>query len=171
MMSSRLPHTLHRTAITAQTGFAAASIRNSQRVITRRSYAEAHYHERKKGNVPWLFLSVALTVPVAYYLYNSRSQETAHGAGPKRSLVKGREEGAKVSGEKQSERDPAHAIKPIENIGKKSGTQTAKQQGVSNDDTMHPELYASGKSEKPEGVTETAKLKGTVSLDRGKGKS
>ncbi|KAF5017021.1 hypothetical protein F66182_11120, partial [Fusarium sp. NRRL 66182] len=106
MISSRLAHTLRRTAITAQTGFTAASIRNRQQATTRRSYAEAHYHERKKGHVPWLFLSAALAVPAAYYLYNSGPQETAHGAGPKRPLVKGPEEGAKVSGEKQSERDP-----------------------------------------------------------------
>jgi hypothetical protein len=49
--------------------------------------------------------------------------------------------------------------------------QTSKQQGLSNDDTMHPHLWSSGKSEKPEGVTETAKLKGTVSPERGKEKS
>lgn len=129
MISSRLAHTLRRTAITAQTGFTAASIRNRQQATTRRSYAEAHYHERKKGHVPWyvdfhasfrsrrlsadhanrLFLSAALAVPAAYYLYNSGPQETAHGAGPKRPLVKGPEEGAKVSGEKQSERDPVSA--------------------------------------------------------------
>lgn len=53
MMSSRLPPTLRRTAITAQTGFTAANIRNRQQVTARRSYAEAHYHERKKGHVPW----------------------------------------------------------------------------------------------------------------------
>lgn len=57
-----------------------------------------------------LFLSAALTVPAAYYLYTSGPQETAHGAGPKRPLVKGPEEGAKVSGEKQSERDPVSAV-------------------------------------------------------------
>jgi hypothetical protein len=53
-----------------------------------------------------LFLSAALAVPAAYYLYSSGPEETAHGAGPMRPLVKGPEEGAKVSGEKQSERDP-----------------------------------------------------------------
>ncbi|KAE8555765.1 hypothetical protein EYB25_000463 [Talaromyces marneffei] len=169
MMPLRLPYTLRRTALMAQSGFA-ASIRNRQQVAARRSYAEAHLHDRKKGNAPWLFISVALTVPAAYYLYSLGPEETAHGAGPQRPLVKGPEDGAKVSGEKQSERDPAHAIKPAEKIGEKSGTQTSKQQGLSNDDTMHPQLYTSGKSEKPEGVTETAKLKGTVSTDRGKEK-
>uniref|UniRef100_A0A093VGJ2 Uncharacterized protein n=1 Tax=Talaromyces marneffei PM1 TaxID=1077442 RepID=A0A093VGJ2_TALMA len=151
-MPLRLPYTLRRTALMAQSGFA-ASIRNRQQVAARRSYAEAHLHDRKKGNAPCL-----------------GPEETAHGAGPQRPLVKGPEDGAKVSGEKQSERDPAHAIKPAEKIGEKSGTQTSKQQGLSNDDTMHPQLYTSGKSEKPEGVTETAKLKGTVSTDRGKEK-
>lgn len=63
-------------------------------------------------------------------------------------------------------------MKPGESIGEKSGTETAKQQGVSNDNTSHPDLYAPGKSEKPEnGVADTAKLKGTVSPDRGKDKS
>jgi hypothetical protein len=52
MMSSRLPHTLRRTTISAQSGFA-ASIRNRQQVTARRSYAEAHYHEQKKGHFPW----------------------------------------------------------------------------------------------------------------------
>jgi hypothetical protein len=52
MISSRLPHTLRRTAITSKSGFA-ASIRNRQQTTTRRSYAEAHYHERKKGRNPW----------------------------------------------------------------------------------------------------------------------
>lgn len=53
MMSSRLPHTLRRIVITPQAGFLAASIRNTQRVTGRRSYAEAHLHERKKGHTPW----------------------------------------------------------------------------------------------------------------------
>lgn len=48
-----------------------------------------------------LFLSAALAVPAAYYL---------NSAGPMRPLVKGPEEGAKVSGEKQSERDPVSAV-------------------------------------------------------------
>lgn len=60
-------------------------------------------------------------------------------------------------------------MKPEKSPGKESGTQSGKQQGVSNDETMHPELYASGKSEKDEGVTDSAKVKGTVSPDRGKG--
>ena len=64
----------------------------------------------------------------------------------------------------------ANVIKLVEKIGEKSGTQTSKQQGLSNDDTMHPYLYTSGKSEKVEGVTDTAKLKGTVSPERGKEK-
>lgn len=52
MMPLRLPYTLRRTALMAQSGFA-ASIRNRQQVAARRSYAEAHLHDRKKGNAPW----------------------------------------------------------------------------------------------------------------------
>lgn len=127
-MSARLPHTLRRTAITSQTSFAAANIRNRQQVTARRSYAEAHYQERTRGHIPWyddlrfwfdmpsidrpnrLVLSVALTVPAAYYLVRSGPQEKPEW--PKRPLVKGPEEGAKVSSEKQSQRDPVSAVLP-----------------------------------------------------------
>ncbi|EED22865.1 conserved hypothetical protein [Talaromyces stipitatus ATCC 10500] len=169
MMSSRLPRILRGTALSPQARFVAANIRNRQQVIARRSYAEAadnNVHERRKGNFPWLVLSVAITVPAAWYLWSSGPKETSQGAGPKRPAVKGPEEGRQVSGEKQSERDPAHAIKPEGNIGENSGAQTSKQQGVSNDDTMNPYLNAPGKGEKPEGVTDSSKLKGTVSPER-----
>lgn len=41
-----------------------------------------------------------------------------------------------------------------------------KQEGWSNGDTMHPYVNEPGKSKKGEGETETAKLKGTVRVDR-----
>lgn len=50
--------------------------------------------------------------------------------------------------------------------GEFSGATSAKQQGVSNTETKHPELDAPGKSVKGEGETESAKLKGTVSTER-----
>lgn len=41
-----------------------------------------------------------------------------------------------------------------------------KQQGLSNADTMNPYVNESGKSQKGEGETETAKVKGTVKTER-----
>lgn len=41
-----------------------------------------------------------------------------------------------------------------------------KQQGLSNADTMNPYINEPDKSQKGEGETETAKLKGTVRPDR-----
>lgn len=41
-----------------------------------------------------------------------------------------------------------------------------KQQGLSNADTMNPFVNEPGKSQKGEGETETAKVKGTVSPTR-----
>lgn len=41
-----------------------------------------------------------------------------------------------------------------------------KQQGLSNADTMNPYINEPGKSQKGEGETETAKVKGTVKPDR-----
>lgn len=47
-----------------------------------------------------------------------------------------------------------------------STSMSAKQKGLSNADTMHPYANEPGKSQKGEGETETAKLKGTVRTDR-----
>lgn len=60
------------------------------------------------------------------------------------------------------------AYKGSEGPTVKSGAMSAKQQGVSNTETKHPWLEASGKSEKAEGYTETAKLQGTISPHRPK---
>lgn len=43
---------------------------------------------------------------------------------------------------------------------------SAKQEGVSNTNTMHPYINEEGKSQKGEGETETVKLKGTVKPER-----
>lgn len=43
---------------------------------------------------------------------------------------------------------------------------SSKQEGLSNADTMNPYINESGKSEKGEGETETAKVKGTVKTER-----
>jgi hypothetical protein len=47
-----------------------------------------------------------------------------------------------------------------------TGSMSSKQQGLSNADTMNPYVNEPGKSEKGEGETETAKVKGTVRTDR-----
>lgn len=57
-----------------------------------------------------MVVSVGLTVPAALYLLNSGPQETAHGTGPERPLVKGPKEGSEVTEEKQSERDPVRDV-------------------------------------------------------------
>lgn len=43
---------------------------------------------------------------------------------------------------------------------------SAKQEGLSNADTMNPYVNEPGKSEKGEGETDTVKVKGTVRVDR-----
>jgi hypothetical protein len=43
---------------------------------------------------------------------------------------------------------------------------SAEQQGLLNADTVHPDVNEPGKSQKGEGETDTAKLKGTVGVDR-----
>lgn len=43
---------------------------------------------------------------------------------------------------------------------------SAKQQGLSNADTMHPYANEPGTSQKGEGETDSGKLKGTVRTDR-----
>lgn len=43
---------------------------------------------------------------------------------------------------------------------------SAKQEGVSNTNTMHPYINEEGKSQKGEGETETVKVKGTVKPER-----
>lgn len=43
---------------------------------------------------------------------------------------------------------------------------SAKQEGVSNTNTMNPYINEEGKSQKGEGETETVKLKGTVKSER-----
>ncbi|KAJ5981079.1 hypothetical protein N7481_008377 [Penicillium waksmanii] len=46
------------------------------------------------------------------------------------------------------------------------GSMSSKQEGLSNADTMNPYVNEPGKSQKGEGETDTAKVKGTVSTDR-----
>lgn len=43
---------------------------------------------------------------------------------------------------------------------------SAKQEGVSNTDSMNPYINEEGKSEKGEGETDTVKVKGTVKPER-----
>ena len=64
--------------------------------------------------------------------------------------------------------EQAGVIKPAKSFLHESGVETTKQQGLTNKETMHPYLYGPGKSEKVEGVTDSAKLLGTVSPERGK---
>ena len=47
-----------------------------------------------------------------------------------------------------------------------STSMSAKQEGLSNADTMNPYVNEPGKSEKGEGETDTAKVKGTIKVDR-----
>ncbi|OKL58303.1 hypothetical protein UA08_06610 [Talaromyces atroroseus] len=158
-----LSHTFRRACVKSYAGFAAANNRNRLQATARRCYAQAH-DEKKRSDIPWLAISVAVTVPAVIYLLRAGPEETQHGAFPKRPLVKKPEEGV----EPQSRRDPADVIKPPKSFEGESGAQTTKQQGLTNKETQHPYLYAPGKSEKPEGITDSSKVMGTVSPARGK---
>lgn len=65
-------------------------------------------------------------------------------------------------GQPPSNVDPASARK--ESGG--AGTMSGKQEGLSNATTDNPYINEPGKSKKGEGETETAKVKGTVALER-----
>ncbi|CRG84124.1 hypothetical protein PISL3812_01453 [Talaromyces islandicus] len=156
-----------RTAVTQRASqasrFAAAASSSS----ACRSYASQASQKSKSSEIPWMVGSIVLTVPALLYLLNSRP-EVPHGLKPHRSVteeVEAHEEDSKKS-EKPSERDPAKATRPPTDAGKNSGAQSAKQQGLSNTETKHPNLEDPGKSVKAEGETDTAKLKGTVSAQR-----
>lgn len=165
------------------------------RVVTRRTYATGATGPKSGSDLPWLLASATFTIPAAYYLYKSGPPETEHGGGPHRPVVsdhgtvpsdekeddvaeKAQEDAAPAEqaaeqpadtaeeGEKPSEYDPGKAQRAPKGPGEFSGATSAKQQGVSNTETKHPELDAPGKSVKGEGETESAKLKGTVSTER-----
>ncbi|KAE8133537.1 hypothetical protein BDV38DRAFT_286721 [Aspergillus pseudotamarii] len=173
----------------------AASRRPAQQ-FARRTYAsESSHGVQKSSDLPWLLGSVGLGVPAAYYLLSSGPEKKPHGGHEDHhEAVKEteREEQAPAGeSEPQPDRDAEQKVdteasssssnekggsfgEPPSNVDEATArggtggpaTISGKQEGVSNTDTSNPYVNEPGKSEKGEGETETAKVKGTVSPER-----
>ncbi|KAE8367364.1 hypothetical protein BDV27DRAFT_155067 [Aspergillus caelatus] len=174
----------------------AASRRPAQQFARRTYASESSHGVQKSSDLPWLLGSVGLGVPAAYYLLSSGPEKKPHGGhGDHHEAVKEtekKEEQAPAGeSEAQPDRDAEQKVdteassssssekggsfgEPPSNVDEATArggtggpaTISGKQEGVSNADTSNPYVNEPGKSEKGEGETETAKVKGTVSPER-----
>ncbi|KAE8160426.1 hypothetical protein BDV40DRAFT_290176 [Aspergillus tamarii] len=174
----------------------AASRRPAQQFARRTYASESSHGVQKSSDLPWLLGSVGLGVPAAYYLLSSGPEKTPHGGhGDHHEAVKEtekKEEQAPAGEtEPQPDRDAEQKVdtepsstsssekggsfgEPPSNVDEATArggtggpaTISGKQEGVSNADTSNPYVNEPGKSQKGEGETETAKVKGTVSPER-----
>ncbi|OOQ87035.1 hypothetical protein PEBR_19083 [Penicillium brasilianum] len=105
----------------------------------------------KGGPTRLLLVAIALGVPASFYLSQRGSIKPTSPQG-----------NVEASQPNTSTNDEPRAMGPPSG----PNSMSAKQQGLSNADTMNPYVNEPGKSEKGEGETDTAKLKGTVRVDR-----
>ncbi|OGM51221.1 hypothetical protein ABOM_000262 [Aspergillus bombycis] len=173
-----------------------ASRRPAQQFARRTYASESSHGVPKSSDLPWLLGSVGLGVPAAYYLLSSGPEKKPHGGhGDNHEAVKEteKEEEQAPAGESepQPDRDAEQKVEtetssspsdekggsfgePPSNVDEASArgetggpaTISGKQEGVSNTDTSNPYVNEPGKSQKGEGETETAKVKGTVDPER-----
>ncbi|GAB1199513.1 hypothetical protein BDV32DRAFT_119205 [Aspergillus pseudonomiae] len=174
----------------------AASRRPAQQFARRTYASESSHGVQKSSDLPWLLGSVGLGVPAAYYLLSSGPEKKPHGDhGDHHEAVKEtekKEEQAPAGeSEPQPDRDAEQKVEagsssssagekggsfgePPSNVDEASArggtggpaTISGKQEGLSNTDTSNPYVNEPGKSQKGEGETETAKVKGTVDPER-----
>ncbi|KAE8336831.1 hypothetical protein BDV24DRAFT_167880 [Aspergillus arachidicola] len=170
----------------------AASRIPARQVARRTYASESSHGVQKSSDLPWLLGSVGLGVPAAYYLLSSGPEKKPHGGhGEHHEAVKEteKEEEQAPAGESepQPDRDAEQKVdteasssssgekggsfgEPPSNVDEATArggtggpaTISGKQEGVSNADTSNPYVNEPGKSQKGEGETETAKVKGTV---------
>ncbi|KAB8238051.1 hypothetical protein ETB97_006073 [Aspergillus alliaceus] len=174
----------------------AASRRPTQQFARRTYASESSHGVQKSSDLPWALASIGLGVPAAYYLISSGPEKKPHGAhGDHHEAVveteKKEEKAPAGESEPQPDRDAEQKVDteaPSSSSGEKGGsfeeppsnvdepasrgdaggsaTISGKQEGLSNTDTSNPYVNEPGKSEKGEGETETAKVKGTVDPER-----
>ncbi|KAE8152891.1 hypothetical protein BDV25DRAFT_50307 [Aspergillus avenaceus] len=169
----------------------AASRRPTQQ-FARRTYASESSHTvQKSSDLPWMIASIGLGVPAAYYLISSGPEKKPHGAhGDHHEAVEEAEQKEEAApaeeSQPQPDRDAEQKVEqaapssdqkeggsfgePPSNVdqpasrGESGGpaSVSGKQEGLSNTDTSNPYVNEPGKSEKGEGETDTAKVKGSV---------
>ncbi|RAL01300.1 uncharacterized protein BO80DRAFT_424855 [Aspergillus ibericus CBS 121593] len=183
------PHILRASA----RAVGVAARRPPTQQFARRTYAQSH-DAPKSSDMPWLIASVGLGLPTAYYLLQGGPQkkphhghDEAHGAG---HVEKGEKKEAESSAGDAAPQPDRDSEQKVESSGSgstpstdgkapseadqaasrkepgSSATISSKQEGLSNTDTDNPFVNEPGKSQKGEGETETAKVKGTVAPDR-----
>ncbi|OQD59943.1 hypothetical protein PENPOL_c039G03439 [Penicillium polonicum] len=140
---------------------------------TRRSLATSGPSEQQQGgNTKWAMVSIALGVPLSVYLWrrNNTTKPKSNSVGEDRGANQEytqNAEGNQSGNQQHSEPNISVHDEPRAMGSVKGPTSTSfKQQGLSNADTMNPYVNESGKSQKGEGETETAKVKGTVKTER-----
>ncbi|KAJ5822421.1 hypothetical protein N7447_004761 [Penicillium robsamsonii] len=132
--------------------------------------------DRVGKKVVALGVSIALGVPLSIYLWQrdgpKKSSDNAVGEprGANQEYTQNAEgnqgDERTVKGQDSNPNKFAHDEPRAMGPAKGPTSMSFKQQGLSNADTMNPYINEPGKSEKGEGETETAKLKGTVKPER-----
>ncbi|KAJ6104589.1 hypothetical protein N7523_010909 [Penicillium sp. IBT 18751x] len=135
-------------------GFLAGAYRAKPlpRTTDRRSYATGAGAQGSAGpSKNWLKLSILLGIPVSIFLWQRLQTPNSkdHKQGEERN---------------RSSRDYDQPRSRGEQGG--TGSMSFKQEGLSNTNTSNPHVNDPGLSQKGEGETETAKVKGTVQHDR-----
>ncbi|ORY15305.1 hypothetical protein BCR34DRAFT_478125 [Clohesyomyces aquaticus] len=152
----------------------------------RRGYASPSGHGAEKtSDLPWAVGAVVTTAGGLWFVLNQdlgghgeehgehhakheeasdEADESDESGGKSKSPSDSKGDGEENKGDSPDENDKSD---PRGAPGG-SGTTSGKQEGLSNTDTKHPSDGSgdASNSKKGEGVTETAKLKGTVSTDR-----
>ncbi|PYI11491.1 hypothetical protein BO78DRAFT_393426 [Aspergillus sclerotiicarbonarius CBS 121057] len=189
------PHILRASARAVGAGIGVAARRPPTQQFARRTYATSH-DAPKSSDMLWLIASVGLGLPTAYYLLQGGPQkkphhghEEAHGTGHVEKEEKNEAQSSAGETAPQPDRDSEQKVESSSSSSgsapstdgkapseadqaasrKEPGSSTtisSKQEGLSNTDTDNPLVNEPGKSQKGEGETETAKVKGTVAPER-----
>ncbi|OGE57593.1 hypothetical protein PENARI_c002G11639 [Penicillium arizonense] len=138
----------------------------------RRSLATTKPSEQQGDSSKWIMVSIALGVPLSIYLWRKGDTKKPNNDAVGEHRGANQEYTQNAEGNQSVERQPsdtnssAHDEPRAMGPAKGPTSMSFKQQGLSNTDTMNPYINEPGKSQKGEGETETAKVKGTVKPDR-----
>ncbi|KAJ5287157.1 hypothetical protein N7478_002843 [Penicillium angulare] len=111
-------------------------------------------------------ISLVIGIPAVFYLWPRGSKNLKEGHLSKTHGANQEYESAAEGNQQDTSKGPAYDEPRAMGSTKGPNSISFKQQGLSNADTMNPFVNEPGKSQKGEGETETAKVKGTVSPTR-----
>ncbi|CAI7637960.1 unnamed protein product [Penicillium palitans] len=138
----------------------------------RRSLATTKPIEQQGDSSKWIMVPIALGVPLSIYLWRRgnakkpNNEAVGENRGANQEYKQNAEGNQSVERQHSDTSSSAHDEPRAMGSAKGPTSMSFKQQGLSNADTMNPYINEPDKSQKGEGETETAKLKGTVRPDR-----